>query len=109
MGHLVTIRTVDGTMVQINNNQLTSDFLWVLIGDGQTIDNDTQRRAGTVTTSSQMQESIVNILGRPFPSLGTALLADRQLSPTRLDAQWCSRPLFFDLSKIGGWTCRPRA
>ena len=82
MGHsraLVTIRTVGGSMVYINNNQLASEFLQLLSGDGQTIDNDIQRRADTVTTSLQLQKSIGNILGRPFHSFGTALFAARQV------------------------------
>ena len=81
MGHtraLVTIRTVGGSMVYINN-QLASEFLQLLSGDGQTIDNDIQRRADTVTTSMQLQKTIGNILGRLFHSLGTALLAARQV------------------------------
>ena len=59
MGHtraLVTIRTVGGSMVYINN-QLASEFLQLLSGDGQTIDNDIQRRADTVTTSMQLQKN----------------------------------------------------
>ena len=66
MGHtraLVTIRTVRGSMVYINNNQLASDFLQLLSCDGQTVDNDIQRRADKVTTSMQLQKSIGNILG----------------------------------------------
>ena len=80
MGHtraVVTIRTVGGSMVYININQLASEFLQ-LSGDGRTIDNDIQRRADTVTTSMQLQKSIGNILGRLFHSLGTALFAARQ-------------------------------
>ena len=82
MGHtraLVTVRTVRGSMMYINNNQLASEFLQLLSGDGQTIDNDIQRRADTVTTSMQIHKSIGNILGRPFHLLGTALLAARQI------------------------------
>ena len=81
MGHtraLVKIRTVGGSMVYINNNQLASEFRQLLSGDGQTIENDIQRRADTVTTSMKIQKSIGNILGRPFRSLGTALLAALQ-------------------------------
>ena len=72
MGHtraLVTIRTVGGCMVYINNSQLASEFLQLLSGDGQTIDNDIQRRADTVTTSMPIQKSIGNILDRPFHKL----------------------------------------
>ena len=82
MGHtraLVTIRTVGGSTLYINNNQLASEFQQLLSGDGQTIDNDIQRCADTVTTSMQLQKSIGNILGRPFHSLGTASLAARQV------------------------------
>ena len=82
IGHtraLVTLRTVGESMVYINNNQLASEFLQLLSGDGQTIDNDIQRRAGTVTTSLQLQKSIGNILGRPFHSLRSALLAASQV------------------------------
>ena len=69
MGHtraLVTIRTVGGSMVYINNDQLASEFLQLLSGDGQTIDNDILRRAETVTTSMQLQKYIGNILGLLF-------------------------------------------
>ena len=56
VGHtraLVTIRTVCGSMVYINNNELAPEFQQLLSGDGQNIDNDIQRRADTVTTSMQ--------------------------------------------------------
>ena len=66
-------------MVYINNSELASEFLLLLSGDGQTMDNDIQRRADTVTTSMQIQKSIGNIIGRPFHSLGTTLLAARQI------------------------------
>ena len=71
--------TVGGSMVYINNNQLASKFVQLLSGDGQTIDTDNQRPADTVMTSMQSQKSIGNVLGRPFHSLGTALLAARQI------------------------------
>ena len=66
-------------MVYINSTQLASEFLLLFSGDGQTIDNDIQRRADTVTTSMQAQKSIGKILGRPFHSLGAALLAACQI------------------------------
>ena len=66
-------------MVYISNNQLAFEFLQLLSGDGQTIDNNIHRRTDTVTTSMQLQKSIGNILGRPFHSLETALLAARQV------------------------------
>ena len=65
--------------ININNNHLAFEFLQLLSGDGQTIDNDIQRRADTVTTPMQLQKSIDNILGRPFHSVGTALLAARHI------------------------------
>ena len=63
--------------------KLASEFLQLLSDDGQTIDNDIQRRADAVTTSVQ------------FHSLGRALMA-KQLGQARMDAQYCSRPVFFD-------------
>ena len=41
-------------MEYINKNQLASEFRHLLSGDGQTIDNDVQRRADTITTSTQL-------------------------------------------------------
>ena len=82
VGHtraLVTIRTVGGSMVYINNNQLASEFLQLLSGDGQTIDNDIQRRADTVTTSYAVTKIHRQHPWTPFHSLGTALLAARQV------------------------------
>ena len=83
----VTIRTVCGSMVYINNNQLASEFLQWLTGE------DIQRRADTVTTSRQFQKSIRNILGRSFHSLGTALLAVQKASSPEacMDVQYCTR------------------
>ena len=79
-------------MVYINNNQLVSDVLRLLSGDGQTIDKVIQRRADTVTTSVQLQKFIGNILGRPFLSLGTALLAARQVQKASNSAKHAWTP-----------------
>ena len=59
----------------------------------------------TVTTSMQIQESIGNILGRP---VGNSVIGSppnsegKQLGQARLDAQYCSRPVFFCFSKFRG-------
>ena len=56
------------------------------------IDHDIPRRADAVTTSMQLQTSIGNILGRPFHSLGTALLATRQVQKASNSAKYVWTP-----------------
>ena len=111
MGHtraLVTIRTVGGSMVYINNSQLESEFLQLLSGDGQTIDNDIQRPADTVATSMQMQKVYRQHRWPTISLVGNSIVGSltnskgKQLGHARVEAQYCSRPVFFCFPKFRG-------